>query len=68
MIKLIGKAGAPYGTCLLKTLSSGWFGSLIFFSEVRESVWDYILYNSERFKVHLSDEFDEYIQTILDDK
>ena len=48
----------PDGNCLFRVLSAGWFGSPTYFSEVRESVWDYILHNSERFKVHLPDEFD----------
>ena len=34
---------------------------------MRESVLDYILHNSERFKVHLPDEFDQYIETMLED-
>ena len=35
---------------------------------MRESVWDYILHNSERFKIHLPDEFDRYIETMLEDE
>ena len=57
----------PDGNCLFRALSAGWFGSPTYFSEVRESVWDYILHNSERFKVHLPDEFDQYIETMLED-
>ena len=57
----------PDGNCLFRTLSAGWFGSLTYFSEVRESVWDYILHNSERFKVNLPDEFDQYIEIMLED-
>ena len=57
----------PDGNCLFRALSAGWFGSPTYFSEVRESVWDYILHNSERFKVHLPDEFDRYIETMLED-
>ena len=30
----------PNGNCLFKTLSAGWFGSPIYFTEVRESIWD----------------------------
>ena len=55
------------GNCLYWALSAGWFGSPTYFSEVRESVWDYILHNSERLKVHLPDEFDQYIKTMLED-
>ena len=57
----------PDDNCLFRALSAGWFGSSTYFSEVRESVWDYILHNSERFKVHLPDEFDKYIETMLED-
>ena len=44
--------------CLFRALSADWFGSPTYFGKVRESVWDYILHNSERFKVLLPDEFD----------
>ena len=33
---------------------------------VRESVWNYNLLNLERFKVHLPNEFDKYIETMLE--
>ena len=33
---------------------------------MKESVWDYILHNSEIFKIHLPDEFDKYIGTMLE--
>ena len=34
---------------------------------MRESVWNYILHNSGRFKVPLHDEFNNYIETMLED-
>ena len=34
---------------------------------MKESLWDYILYNSKRFKIHVSDKFDFYIETIFED-
>ena len=52
----------PDGNCLFRALSAGWFDSPTYFIEMRENVWDYILYNSERFKVYLSNEFDRYIE------
>ena len=34
---------------------------------VRESIWDYILYNKKRFADHLPQHIDEYIQKMLED-
>ena len=39
-----------------------------YFNEVRESLWDYILHNSERFKVYLPNEFDQYVESMLEDE
>ena len=34
---------------------------------MRKRVWEYILHNSKRFKVHLPNEFDQYIEAMLED-
>ena len=57
----------PDGNCLFRALSAGWFGSPTYFSEMRESVWYYILHNSERFKIHLYDDIDLFIEIMLED-
>ena len=57
----------PDGKCLFRSLSAGWFSSPTYFSEVRESELDCILHNLEWFKVHLPDEFDKYIETMIKD-
>ena len=56
----------PDGNCLFRALSSGLFGLPTYFSEMKESVWYYALHNSERFKVHLPDYFDQCFEIMLE--
>ena len=38
-----------------------------FHGEIRESIWDYILHNNQRFADHLPQETNEYVQKMLED-
>ena len=55
------------GNWLFRALSRGWFGSLDYYSEVREVLIDYIIHNSKRFESHLPEELDEYIPKMMED-
>ena len=57
----------PDGNCLFRALSRGCFGSPEFHGEIRESIWDYILHNNQRFANHLHQEAKEYVQKMLED-
>ena len=52
---------------LFRVLSREWFGYPYDYSEVREILIGNILNNSRRFEIHLSEEFDEYIQNMMED-
>ena len=57
----------PDGNCLFRTLSRGCFRSPEFHGEIRESIWDYILHNNQRFANYLHQEANEYVQKMLED-
>ena len=50
-----------------RALSRECFGSPEFHREIRESIWDYILHNNQRFTNHLHQEANEYVQKMLED-
>ena len=50
-----------HGNCLFRALSRECFGSPEFHVEIRESIWDYILHNNQRFANHLPQEVNEYV-------
>ena len=50
-----------------RALNRGCFGSPEFHGEIRESIWDYILHNNQRFANHLLQEANEYVQKMLED-
>ena len=55
------------GNCLFRALSGGFFGPPDYHSDIRESIWDYILHNRKRFADHLPQGIDEYIHKMLED-
>ena len=57
----------PNGNCLYRALSRGCFRSPEFHRDIRESIWDYILHNNQRFENRLPQEKNEYVQKMLED-
>ena len=55
------------GNCMFRTLSRGWFGTPLYHNKIRESICDYIIYHSDRFKDHLPWDINEYIDRMLED-
>ena len=57
----------PDGNCLFRILSCGYFESPEFHGEIRESIWNNILHNNQRFANHLPQEGNKFVQKMLED-